>query len=215
MTKKPSTAAAEPRKGGRPSLKQAADLHASILDAAEDLFLTDGFSATGIETIAKQANTSKATVYARFNSKEELFIAVSNRVLHTHFSPIILAAGSLQERLTDLALQMLDALLDVKILRMYSIITAEAERFPELVRLSDQKSAFAGRALLENVLAEEQAAGHLKAHDLALLSQLFLASVVLEPLRQASLGLHHFDLAERKQWVDLVVTIFLNGCRAY
>ena len=165
MTKKPSTAAAEPRKGGRPSLKQAADLHASILDAAEDLFLTDGFSATGIETIAKQANTSKATVYARFNSKEELFIAVSNRVLHTHFSPIILAAGSLQERLTDLALQMLDALLDVKILRMYSIITAEAERFPELVRLSDQKSAFAGRALLENVLAEEQAAGHLKAHD--------------------------------------------------
>ena len=103
MTKKPSTAAAEPRKGGRPSLKQAADLHASILDAAEDLFLTDGFSATGIETIAKQANTSKATVYARFNSKEALFIAVSNRVLNTHFSPIILAAGSLQERLTDLA----------------------------------------------------------------------------------------------------------------
>lgn len=47
---------------------------------------------------------------------------------------------------------------------MYSIITAEAERFPELVRLSDQKSAFAGRALLENVLAEEnEAAGHLKA----------------------------------------------------
>lgn len=213
MTNKPSVAAAEPRKGGRPSLKQAADLHANILDTAEMLFLKDGFSATAIETIAKQANTSKATVYARFNSKEELFIAVSNRVLNTHFSPLVLGTGSLQERLIDLALQMLDALLDPKILRMHSIITAEAERFPELVRLSDKKSAFAGQALLETLLADEQAAGHLQAHDLALLSQLFIASVVLEPLRQASLGLHSFDLAERRQWVDLVVTVFLNGCR--
>lgn len=214
MTKTLSTAAPAPRKGGRPSLQQAADIQASILDAAEIQFLELGFSATGIETIAKLANTSKATVYARFNSKEELFIAVSNRVLNTHFSPIVLGAGSLQERLTDLALQMLDALLDAKILRMYNIITAEAGRFPELVRLSEQKSAFAGQQLLETLLADEQAAGQLKSYDLALLSQLFIASVVLEPLRQASLGLHNFDLADRKQWVDLVVTIFLNGCRA-
>lgn len=82
-----------------------------FLDAAEDLFLTDGFSATGIETIAKQANTSKATVCMHVLIAKRRCLLPSNRVLNTHFSPIILAAGSLQERLTDLALQMLDALL--------------------------------------------------------------------------------------------------------
>ncbi|HHX34531.1 MAG TPA: helix-turn-helix transcriptional regulator [Gammaproteobacteria bacterium] len=217
ITKKPATAAtpraAKPRRGGRPSLQQAADIQVSILDAAEALFLKTGFSSTGIEAIAKRAGTSKATVYARFSSKEALFIAVSNRVLSTHFSPMVLSSGSLQERLNDLALQMLDALLDPKILRMYRIIMAESERFPELARLSDNKSAFAGQDLLETLLADEQAAGNLGNYELALLSQLFIASVVLEPLRLESLGLRSFDMAARRQWVDLVVNIFLNGCQ--
>jgi AcrR family transcriptional regulator len=216
-TNTPASAAgktcSESRRGGRPSLKQAADIQESILDAAEVLFLEAGFSATGIEAIAKHAGTSKATVYARFSSKEALFIAVSNRVLSTHFSPIVLRTGSFQERLTDLAVQMLDALLDPKILRMYRIIMAESERFPELARLSDNKSAFAGQHLLETLLAEEQAAGHLGTYALAPLSQLFIASVVLEPLRLESLGLRSFDTAARREWVNLVVTIFLNGCR--
>ena len=207
------TKKAPTRRGGRPSLKQAADIQVRILDAAEEHFLQDRFSATSIEAIAKQASTSKATVYARFNNKEALFIAVSNRVLSTHFAPIVLDSGSLQERLKDLALHMLDALLDPKTLRMYNIIVAESERFPELARLSDEKSAFAGQQLLETLLAEEQAKGNLTSHALAPLSQLFIASVVLEPLRLVSLGLRSFDQTARQQWVDLVVDVFLNGCQ--
>ena len=47
-----------------------------ILDAARALFLKDGFSATSMDAVAKAAGVSKATVYAHYKSKEELFAAM-------------------------------------------------------------------------------------------------------------------------------------------
>ena len=199
-------------RGGRPSRQQAAELQDAILDAAEALFLQQGFGGTGVEAIAGRAGTTKATVYARFGSKEALFVAVSNRVLSTRFAPVLATSGTLAARLEDLALQMLDAVLDPKILRMHGIITAEAERFPELAALTDQESAFAGRRVLESLLAAERAAGRLAGHEVAVLARLFIAMVVLEPLRQVSLGLRAFEPPERHAWVRLTVSIFLDGC---
>lgn len=45
----------------------------NILEAADTLFLTNGFEKTTVEMIAKAAEYSKPTVYAYFQSKEEIF----------------------------------------------------------------------------------------------------------------------------------------------
>lgn len=50
-----------------------------ILDAAYDLFGSDGFYETKISDIAHQAGIAKGTVYLYFKSKEELFMAVTRR----------------------------------------------------------------------------------------------------------------------------------------
>lgn len=49
---------------------------ASILAAARELFLDHGFDAVSMDMVARQAPVSKATLYAHFASKEDLFTAV-------------------------------------------------------------------------------------------------------------------------------------------
>ncbi|MGH1543798.1 MAG: TetR/AcrR family transcriptional regulator [Arenicella sp.] len=46
-----------------------------LIDTAITLFSKNGFHATGIDLIAKEANVSKKTMYNHFRSKEELTLA--------------------------------------------------------------------------------------------------------------------------------------------
>lgn len=50
---------------------------ASILDAAEKLFIQRGFENTSIDDVAKEARLTKRTLYQYFTSKEDLFFAVA------------------------------------------------------------------------------------------------------------------------------------------
>jgi AcrR family transcriptional regulator len=51
----------------------------SVLDAAEKVFVRDGFERAQIETIAAEAGRTKGAVYAHFRSKEDIFFALLER----------------------------------------------------------------------------------------------------------------------------------------
>lgn len=51
-----------------------------ILDAAEDCFLEQGFSRTGLEAIAVRAGVTRGAVYWHFKNKDEVLEAVISRV---------------------------------------------------------------------------------------------------------------------------------------
>lgn len=51
----------------------------ALLDAAERLFTTQGVTATGVDTIVREAGVSKPTLYAQFGSKPGLVEAVYAR----------------------------------------------------------------------------------------------------------------------------------------
>ncbi|MDT8872852.1 TetR/AcrR family transcriptional regulator [Komagataeibacter rhaeticus] len=51
-------------------------LDRTVLDSATRAFLADGYAATSMERIARMVGCSKATVYRRHHSKEDLFRAV-------------------------------------------------------------------------------------------------------------------------------------------
>src|SRR5215470_2591395 len=62
----------------------------SILAAAKQSFLAAGFGAVSMDTIAREAGVSKATGYAHFSGKGELFGAVVGRECERYlarFSP--------------------------------------------------------------------------------------------------------------------------------
>ena len=50
-------------------------LKAKILQAASELFYNQGIRATGVEAIAKAANTTKMSLYKYFPSKDDLILA--------------------------------------------------------------------------------------------------------------------------------------------
>lgn len=67
----------EPKRG-RPSREQAAAISRSIMDAAADVFLAQGFDGATMEAIAAQAQVPKSTLYKRFANKTVLLRAVLN-----------------------------------------------------------------------------------------------------------------------------------------
>ncbi len=53
----------------------------SILDAAEQAFVAEGYETASMDRIAEIAGASKRTVYNHFSSKEELFKSVLDRLM--------------------------------------------------------------------------------------------------------------------------------------
>jgi AcrR family transcriptional regulator len=50
-----------------------------IVDAAEQLFVDEGFHAVSVDRVAGEAGYTKGAVYSNFESKEDLFLAVYER----------------------------------------------------------------------------------------------------------------------------------------
>jgi AcrR family transcriptional regulator len=56
-----------------------------LLDAAEDVFAEKGFTAATLDDIAYAAGYTKGAIYKHFATKEELFLAVSDRYWRRYF----------------------------------------------------------------------------------------------------------------------------------
>src|SRR5689334_7082794 len=61
--------------------EQAANTRSAILDAAESLFLRDGYGQTAVAAIAREARVATKTVYLAFETKAGLLRALWNRRL--------------------------------------------------------------------------------------------------------------------------------------
>lgn len=61
--------------------ESAARTRELLLTAAEEVFAEQGFAAASVDGIAERAGFSRGAVYANFNGKEELFLAVFERQL--------------------------------------------------------------------------------------------------------------------------------------
>jgi AcrR family transcriptional regulator len=99
---------AEPRVST--SETRAQDSRDEILKAAMRLFAMRGFHETSMSEVARAASVSKALIFWHFKTKEELFMAVLNRLLEPYFIDFAEEAGALDEksqllRLIELYLQ--------------------------------------------------------------------------------------------------------------
>ncbi len=66
--------------------------------AATGLFANRGFHETSISEVARAARVSKALIFWHFKTKEELFLAVLNRLLEPYFIDFAEEVGALDER---------------------------------------------------------------------------------------------------------------------
>ena len=83
---------------------QAQDSRDEILKAAMHLFANRGFHETSMSEVAREARVSKALIFWHFKTKEELFLAVLNRLLEPYFIDFAEEAAQLDERQQTLKL---------------------------------------------------------------------------------------------------------------
>jgi AcrR family transcriptional regulator len=79
----------------------------ALVDAAERLFIAQGFHATSLDLVAAEAGYTKGAVYSNFASKEDVFFAVYERRLEARVAElekIIEAASTAREALHNAAL---------------------------------------------------------------------------------------------------------------
>jgi AcrR family transcriptional regulator len=150
----------------------------AILDAARDVFLEDGFAATSMSTIAARVGGSKATLYTYFKNKEELFDAYVRRHCAWQRDKMyaLPAAGeNIEASLKRLGRNYLRTVMSDFSLRHFRMITAEAERSPEIGRIFYEAGPASGVRLLAGMLTEARDKGQLALEDAEAAAHQFLA----------------------------------------
>jgi AcrR family transcriptional regulator len=110
------------------------ELSEHILFAAKDVFLELGFERASMDVIADRAKTSKRTLYAHFESKEKLYLAVIELVRGLYLDNLRTPAEYAQdtsEALVQFCGRFMELLLWTPAVRMCRLAISEAERFPE------------------------------------------------------------------------------------
>src|SRR6266567_3593914 len=136
----------------------------TILAAAERAFLASGFGAVTMDAIAREAGVSKATVYAHFTGKEELFGAIVARVSERRFGGFSVEAldpVDVEASLSAIAHRFLDLVLSPEAIALNRIIVGEVTRFPVLGQVFWAAGPERHRAQIEAFLRRAVQAGWL------------------------------------------------------
>lgn len=139
----------------------------SILEAATELFLGQGFLGTSMDEVAARAAVSKRTVYNQFESKEALFVAIVEHMTNDASDRVQMALqepATVEEVAAQLrghAERLLTIALVPRLLQLRRLVIGEAVRFPQLGKalyeggpgraisgLADALERWAGRGLL-------------------------------------------------------------------
>jgi TetR/AcrR family transcriptional regulator, mexJK operon transcriptional repressor len=216
--KAPAARAARPkrRRGGRPSLAEAKQLHGRILDAAADIFFDRGYGETSIEAIASRAGIGKLTLYRRFPGKAALFNAVVMRLFDQWIAALANVGdsdGAPGDVLTELGRQMLSIVLSPISIAFHRILFAESSRLPELcaIMYRSRVEAAEGGDPIRVILRRLAARGALRGDDIGFLDQQFIQLIIARPLRHALLGAPPMSEAAREEHVRKSVALFLHG----
>lgn len=106
-----------------------------IVEIATRAFLQNGYAATSMSAIADIMGGSKATLWAHFASKEELFAAVVDRQVDRFAESLtetLIGQAFSLPALRRTAVHFLEALLQPNAVQLFRLVIAAGERFPEV-----------------------------------------------------------------------------------
>ena len=207
---------AKPRRAGHPTKEETAQLDHDLREAALQVFLDQGYEGASVAAIAAAARTTKASLYARYTSKEELFAAVVSwamaRTDWPYEEPPPPAFDDLEAALTAIAVAANHRALDPSMVKLSRIAIAEAARFPELARRAQSNSTWARREFVVELLLRHAGTGAIVADEPEILAEHFLAMAVGMPARLASFGIVR-DAATQAHYTRVAVDLFVGGLR--
>jgi AcrR family transcriptional regulator len=179
------------RSRGRPATPES-ELHAAVVDATLTLLLTQGYAATTVEAVAKQAGMAKKTLY-RFAENREALVRQAIASWPDAFLPVFeqdaLQAAELPQLLEQGLRAIARQVLSAQAVGMFRLLQGEFPGREALLVIYQRNGIERGRAIVADWLQRQQQRGWLRELECIQTSDLLLAMVMAEPLRQMALGL--------------------------
>ena len=188
-----------------------------ILNAAAAAFMEHGFGPASVDSIARNAGVSKATVYTRFASKEAMFEAVVERERKRRHLDRVLANSDpdFEARLRAWAEGMVRLFIDPVTAKVYRMVLAESPRFPELGRAFYRSAPMASRERLAEQLAAHGAEAGLAIDDPLQAAADFIGLLRGDLQLRVLLDVEHqIDDSRIQAVADHAVWLFLKAYRA-
>jgi AcrR family transcriptional regulator len=184
-----------------------------VLEGARAVFMADGFEGASVDTIARAAGVSKATLYSYFPDKRLLFMEVARceccRQADEAIEVIDLSAPP-RTVLTEAATRMLNFYLSDFGMRVYRICVAESDRFPELGREFYRSGPALVRDRIVGYLRQAAARGELRIEDFELAADQFAELCKADLFPRMIFGIAEaFGESERRRVIEGAVETFL------
>ena len=170
--------ASTPTYGIEPQSARGKARLARMLQVATELFLRDGYEQTSIDAILERSGGSKATLYAYFPTKEDLFRAVVDQVCeNTHRPELLDVTADTRIVLTEFGVSRIHIIMSPKHRAILGLIVGERERFPDLARTYYERGPLRSQTLLSSFLNEQVRRGRLAIPDTEEAAQFFIGMI--------------------------------------
>jgi len=171
-----------------------------------DLFLQQGYSATSMDAVAAGASVTKQTVYRYYPSKEELFVAVMEKIRTEEAAPYEFGDAGLESELSNFGRDLLAFHLTAAAMGVYKLMLSEGGEQGLLQPfLQTGPNRVMGPLL---AYLQERCP---KLQDTAFYAQMF-ANMILAPRNRLIMtGKGRITRAEQESHVNKVVELFLHG----
>ena len=195
---------------GRPRQQDIASIEQKLLEVATAEFREHGFGGASLNRIVSAAAISKTTLYSRYASKSELFLAIVQQQI-TEMAPasVLPEPPNLEAGLKAFANHILQKSLDDEMKDINRLMYSESARFPELAKAASDRTA-RGIKRIATYIETCATADNIPCSNASRVAEVFILMVrgwymnVLLTNRKVS-------AAARKQWVDDAVQILLNS----
>jgi AcrR family transcriptional regulator len=140
----------------------------TIVQVASGYFLEHGYAGTTMSGIAGALGGSKGTLWNHFPSKEELFVAVLDRLteeFRAQLSLILSARQDIETALRRFCAEFLRKVTSVEGIALYRLVVSEANRFPEIGRNFHDRGPRVTQQQLAEFLADAMERGLLRRDD--------------------------------------------------
>jgi len=189
----------------------------AILRAASQLFIDHGYEAVSMDTIAKEAEVSKRTVYSHFENKENLFAALVRHVCHYFEKQIALSSGiegPPEEVLLRLGRHFMAMQQTPQSIAIFRMIVSAFGRFPEIAHIFYENGPRKVHQLTADYLQKATDRGELDIEDCVMAAKQFIG-MVKSPYYFEKLFMHDPQPSDDAidKGVQQAVALFLHGCK--
>jgi TetR/AcrR family transcriptional repressor of mexJK operon len=200
---------------GTPGRPVDMEKHAAILAAARDAFLAQPYERVSMEAIAASAGVSKVTLYAKFGSKDQLFVTAISATSHHIYGRArleVMEGQKLDAVLLRLGRDFVTMILDPQIIALWAVMMRAADKAPGLPRQFYQNVIATSLDALAEAFRVAADRGEIVCDNPLQAAVMFTSMVQGHYRSQQELGLlDAIPTTELEQHVQACVTVLIRG----